>query len=401
MDIKKNVNDVANAAQGAAVELKSGMKGILLSREIQKELDGGAALEDIVFRRVPTLDVELLREDVRQLQAGIQSVRDTAQQTVDRGWVERRLTDALSELDNGQRAAYLRNMVAAVTAAYPGVTLDSEAAAVLAELEAVEEPTDADVRALLEITSTLLPQFGELLQRSSAKAMIGRMHELDHDKVVEQIDDGVNAVTAYAAACYVMQKCGKTVKIDGAMDERTPAFAIGAAAAGSVEASKVMELYSAGKLTMEELAGKLKSIWTAVVTYASSGVIQAMALGLYGLTALAIADTLFSIFIALGAYLYFSPVWLIVGAFLGSALLMGSTVTVKDFEDLLQGAWDVLKELWGKLVSLWRDLTSEAETEAVAEEATEAAEVEELEEEAEEDEETEDEEEEELEPNHA
>ena len=376
MDIKKNLNDMT----GAAAEVRDGMKGVWLAREIKKELDGGAALEDIVLRYVPILDAAAVRSDMEQLQMGIQSMQDAARQTVTSEWVRQQLADALAELDTQRRAAYLQNLIKGAAAAYPD-SLQDAARELLERLETVQEYTQEDVGALLDMAGTLLPQIGELLQRSCVRAMLGRMDRLDHDRVAARIDSGKAAVTAYAASCYIMQKRGRSVKAKGQIDSNTPAFAVGAAAAAAVEGSRLAELYNAGGLTVQELADGLKNLFTAAVTFTGKSLVCALALGAYAFAVVALAEVFFHVFISLGAFAYFSLFWLVIGSALLAAGIVGTAVTVEDCEQLIQRAWELLKSLWGKIVAVWQgDGAAGDAAECASEDAAECEEEEESEE---------------------
>lgn len=364
MNIKKNLNDMT----GAAAELREGMKGVWLAKKIKDELDGGADLEDIVLRYVPVLDAATVYSDMDQLRMGIQSMQDAARQTVNSGWVKEQLADALCEMETQRRAVYLQNLIKGVGAAYPDSLQNEGTAETLERLEEACEYTEEDVSALLDIAGTVLPQIGELLQRSCVKAMLGRMGKLDHDKVAAVMDSDKVTVTAYAASCYIMQKRGRSVKAEGQIDKNTPAFAVGAAAAASVESSRLVELYNVGKLTKEDLTDGLSNIFTAVVTFVGKSLLRLLALGIYVVAVVALAEVFFHVFISLGAFLYFSLFWVVVGSALLAAGILGSIATVEDCEELIQKAWELLKSLWGKIVSLWHKAIGEDTAENSAEE---------------------------------
>ncbi|MDE7242618.1 MAG: hypothetical protein K2O18_01390 [Oscillospiraceae bacterium] len=357
---KKHAAGMASRAGEAASEVRYGVKGVWLSKKILKDLEAGTPLEDAILSRVPTLDAQLVRDDAQALLDGIQSLYDTIQHDVDSVWVEQQINKSLSDLDVEKRVAYLRNAVAAVTVSYPDITLDEDASAILARVSSVEEHSDADVQDLLGIMGSVLPQFGELLQRSSTTAMLDRLHKMDHVDVEDQAAFGVNAVTAYAAACYVMQKCGEPLTVNGRREEMS-AFSLGAAAAASVESSKLMELYSAGRITLGVLAKKLKNIFTAAATYTFSSMIHFLSAAAYAVSIAAVAEVFLAVFIILGAFLYFSPFWLIAGSLALSAFLITSAFSIEEYEAVVEGAWDLLKSLWSKIKELWNDLTAGVE----------------------------------------
>lgn len=390
MEIKKDLNQLTGRATGAAVEVQHGMQAVWLARSIKQELDSGATMEGVVSGRLPTLDAELVREDAAQLLQGIQSLRESTRQTLNVENVRQRLADVLCDLDNDGRVRYLHNTIEAIAAAYPGCAPDTETMTRLQTIAEAENHTDADVSTLLDVLAPLLPQIGELLQRSTVKAMLQRMERIDHAEVAQKIDSSENAVAAYAAACYIMQKRGRQVKIDGQMNRNIPAFSIGAAAATSVETSKVVELYQAGKLTLEAAAEKVSNFFTAVVTYACESALHAMALGLYIVTTVGVASWLVGLFIALGAYMYFSPLMLCVAAALLATGITSQTIPVKDCEDLIRMAWYLLQAVWGKIASLWRETAVQMEDEGAAEAQQEAEAADESEDEDEDESEDED-----------
>lgn len=392
MEIKKDLNQLAGKVTGAAVEVQHGMQAVWLARGIKRELDAGATIEGVLSGRLPTLDPELVRGDAAQLTQGIQSLQESTRQTLNMEQVRQRLADALCDLNAGQRVLYLHNTIEAIATAYPDCAPDSETMASLQTIADAEQHTDADVSALLDVLAPLLPQLGELLQRSTVKAMLQRMDKIDHAQVAQKISTSENAVAAYAAACYIMQKRGKQVGADGQSDRNIPAFSIGAAAAASVESSKVVELYQAGKLTLEAAVEKVCNFFTAVVSYACESVIHAMALSLYTVTSAGIACWLTDLFLFLGAFLYFSPITLCVAATLLAVGITSLTISVKDCEDLICLAWDLLQSVWDKIASLWHKTAAQTEAEDAAEvqEETETADESEVEDE-DEDEEEEDE----------
>lgn len=342
----------------AGCEVRNGIKSILLAREIQKELKKGISLEEAVSRRIPVLDGKTVAEDIRQLQNGVRSMYDSMGQTVDADWAKQRLNKALSGLDNRRRVVYLGNVISAVTAAYPEVILDEEAADALEEMLAAEENTEEDVAFLMEMVQDVLPKFGALLQRSSVSAMMKRLHKVDHGKVETRIQSGLDSVTVYAAACYVMQKCGELWDIDGKPGGNMPAFALGVAAAASVESSRLMELYCAGKMTLETLTEKLRSLYTAAAGYAFEGIICFLAVAGYVVVGVGLAVVLIEIMELLGAFLFFSPILIIVGVFVIAFCLEQEVFTVKDCEEVIRSAWDILKSGWDGVKNLWHKLVS-------------------------------------------
>lgn len=365
MGMKRNVTELTGTVGSKAAEVRNGMKGIWLAREIKKEMDDGAAMEEVILRRVPLLDSAYVKEEAERIRMGIQAQRDTDSHSVDLRWVRYRLTDALSELNTQQRVVYLGNLLTAAARVYPSCLQEDQ----VKELERIcnaEEGTNEDVSTLLGIAESCYIQIGELMQRSSVKAMQIYIDKLDHTRIAEYIDSSENAVEAYAAACYILQKSGKPVRMEGELDENMPAFAIGAAAEASVESSWLTELYHAGKITMEELSGKLKNIFTSLVTYVSESVIHALASGLYLLTALEVTRLFIKLFLFLGAEMYFAPFWIIVGAAVLANVLVGVSVSVEDYEDLLNWAWELLQSAWDKISSLWRrDIVVEEAAESV------------------------------------
>ncbi len=392
METKKNMNN----PKSAATEVRNGMKSIWLFREIKKELETGAALEDVVARYVPTLEEGQILSDMNQMQMGIESLYDSARQTGNYEWIRQRLTDALSELDTRRRALYLCNLLKAVAAAYPESVTDAGTEELLKEMDAAQEYTQESVDALLDKVSALMPQIGEMFQRSCMKAMLGRMDKLDHEKIAGRLEDGKASVTAYAAACYILQKRGRSL---GQIDGNMTAYSLGAAAAAGLESSRLVELYYRGKLSAQELAGKLKNLFTAAATCVSEGLIRGLALGMCVFAVVVLAEVFFQIFVSLGAFLFFSPFWLILGCALLAAGAVGAVATVDDCEELIHRAWEQIKAFWDKIVAAWpgKDASAEAEdapewdSEAETEEDEEEAESEEEESESEdaEDEETE------------
>lgn len=362
-DVKKNLTKMADRSGETVMEVRRGMKSMWLSGKIRKELEAGIPLEDILFFRVPTADVNLVREDAQALLDGIQSLYDATQRDVNTAWVEQEINKALTNLDAEKRVSYLRNAITAVMTAYPGITLDEEETAILERAGSAEEPASVDE--LLHMTGSVLPQFGELLQRSSAAAMLDRLHKLDREMVEKQTNFGMNSVTAYAAACYIMQKCGEDVTVNG--QEHLSVYALGAAAAASVESSRLMELYSTGKISLDILCSKLKNMYTAVVTYTFGSMTQFVASAAYVATIIAGAELFTALFLELGAFLYFSPVVLLAGSAALSAALITSAFSVSDYEAAVQSVWDLLKNLWSKLKSYWDELSAAAEDEEVVE----------------------------------
>lgn len=366
MEIKKELSQMTGKAAGAAIEVQHGMEAAWLARSIKQELDTGISMEAVITGRLPTMDTALVQEDVSQLMQGIQSLRESTRQTVNVEWVRQHLNDALCNLDTEKRVAYLRNLIEAIVTAYPACAMENEAEADFQKISDAENHTDADVTTLLDILTPLLPQMGELLQRSTVKAMLQRMDQIDHAKVAQKIDSSENAVAAYAAACYIMQKRGKQIKVKGQTASNIPAFTIGAATAASVESSKVVELYQAGKLTLEETTEKVNHFFTAVVTYACESVFHALALGLYVVTTGTVAYWIVELFVFLGAFMYFSPVMLCVAATLLAVGLTSLAISVKDCEDLIHLAWDLLRGIWDKIASLWHE-TVQPDNEGIAE----------------------------------
>lgn len=392
METKKNLNN----PKGAATEVRNGMKSIWLFREIKKELETGAALEDVVARYVPTLEEGQILSDMNQMQMGIESLYDSARHTGNYEWIRQRLTDALSELDTRRRALYLCSLLKAVAAAYPDTAADAGTEELLKEMDAAQEYTQESVDVLLDKVSGLMPQIGEMFQRSCMKVMLGRMDKLDHEKIAGRLEDGKTSVTAYAAACYILQKRGRAV---GQIDENMTAYALGAAAAASLESSRLVELYYRGKLSAQELAGKLKNLFTAAAACVSEGLIRGLALGMCVFAVVVLAEVFFGIFVSLGALLYFSPVWIILGCALLAAGAVGAVAMVDDCEELIHRAWEQIKEFWHEIVAAWpgKDARTEAEdapdwdSEAESEDGEEEEAGEESEEEEEKDGESDDE----------
>lgn len=359
MEATIQTTDFAGRKSGkAGREVRNGIKSILLAKEIRKELKEGISLEDAVSKRIPVLDGKSVAEDVRQLQKGVRSMYDSMGQTVDADWARQRLNKALTGLDNQRRVAYLGNVIAAVTAAYPEVALDEEAAHALEKILAAEENTDEDVEFLMEMAQDVLPKFGALLQRSSVSAMMKHLHKVDHGKVESRIQSGEESVTIYAAACYVMQKCGELWEIDGKPGGNMPAFALGVAAAASVESSRLMELYCAGKMTLQTLTEKLRTLYTAAAGCAFEGIIRFLAISAYGVIGVALAVVLIEILELLGAFLFFSPILIIIGVFVIAFGLEYEAFTVKDCEDVILAAWDILKSGWDAVRNLWHKIVA-------------------------------------------
>ena len=268
----KFTDNMSKKAGDAAVNIRRSVKCYALAADIRKELDGGADLKNILQERVQCLDEAAAEADAERLVDGIRSFNTAKEVEVDTEWVRRQLNSALSSLDNKERVLYLSNVIFAVTAAFPNVKVDEETRDRINSMAAAEENSDEDVSDLTGVVNDVLPEVGTLLQKATTGSVTKRLHKVNSEQLLEIIGAGENFVTAYAAARYVQVRTG----VYGFDHSDASAFTVGAASASGVESSKLVHMYFSGKITLEVLAERLRSIYTAAATVISAHAVRLM-----------------------------------------------------------------------------------------------------------------------------
>lgn len=361
---------VAQKAGEVSAEVRQSVKTAVLARKIEKELDDGAALEDILFERVPSLNAQTVMEDARLLTDGIRSVSDAMEQNVDVQWVRQQLDSAMSNLNDKQRVAYLSNVISAVAAAYPNIELDEESARKLEDIKNAETNNSGDVAVLLDMIGAVLPKVGVLLQRASVSGVMKCMRKIDTEKVLDGVGSGANYVTAYAAARYVLQKYGE---FGSRKEAQMPAFTVGATAAATVESSKLMALYTSGKLGLETLQEKLAKLYTVVATFICKNAIHFLSVIAQVTLIAVVGHTIFTLFAHLYLWLFVDVFVLLIGSYVLGALLVNKTLPIAKVEEVIQWVWERMKDIWTALRDTWRQLTGREPAETADAEQAEAA----------------------------
>lgn len=311
-------------------------------------------MEEIITEHLPGMGEQEIQRAAEFLADGVKSVYDDINEQVDNEWVKKRLNKDMLNLSNKERVIFLSNLIAAERAAYPDMTLGDDVLARIKDLREAEDNTASDVDELLAFAGSALKYHAGLLKRQSVIAMEKRLYELDHETVESEILAGMENSLAYAGACYIMQQCGELVVVNGEDASEMHPQMLGTAAAVSVESSKLMELYSAGKISMKVLQQKIESMLTAALTFVCSHAVTVLAVATQSAAGFGLFIGLLSL---MTDWLYLHPVLVILSASAVSIFSVTKLVTTKDIENVYLGIWETAKVLWAVCRGLWDKLT--------------------------------------------
>lgn len=343
--------------------------------EFHKALKAGSSIEMIVSQLLPFVEKGTVEEDVKELLDGIGDFYKSLDVEVDDNWLSAHMNEKLAHLPNIKRVRYLDGIISAEIAAYPDTVVEEELLQRLYELRDEEDCNDEDVKLVCSITEKVLDHHAGILARQSLITMEKYLKELDPAVIEEQIMNGKDWAISYAAACYVAQKCGYYTQDDSNTD--IPARLIGAEAAANLEASKLMKMYSVGKITKVVFLGKIKKLFKTVLTFVGEHIVEAVALGLQG--ALIIYAFLFLLPL-IGKLLYFSPILLLITTSVVAYLLGTKVVTTNDFVNMINTCIDIVKAGWECCKGLWHKFMAHISSTEEAEEEVDMFEDEEEEE---------------------
>lgn len=341
-----NMDKFAQIPENLVADIRSNAKTLMLSHSIREELRDGMALEKVLAGYLPNMERKTLENAAQCLSDGVQSVYTSMEEEVDAKWVKQHLNKRMVNLKNKERVTYLGNLITAVRTAYPDIQMDASAVRTVNTLCNAEDNTDADVSAMLDLTGTIIWEHAGMIRRQSVAAMEKRLHKLDHETIISQVSSGMDSAIAYAAACYIAQQCGDLTKINKQDASDMPPYLIGVAAASGIESSKLMELYSTGKITMAALQSDLEKLFTSALVFVCDHVVLTIAIGMQ----IVLSINLFNMLLPLMAeWLFFSPVLIVLATAGISVFVSTQLVTTRDFVDVINMVWNLAKSLWNKM----------------------------------------------------
>lgn len=341
-----NMDTLRQIPESLAADIRSSVKTLNLSHSIYAQLKEGMALENILTGYLPNMERKTLEDTAQCLSDGVQSVYTSMGEEVDGKWVKQHLNKRMVDLNDKERVTFLGNLITAVRTAYPDIQMDDSAVRTMNMICSAEDNTEADVAVMLDLTGTMISEHAGLLRRQSVAAMEKRLHKLDHETVASQVSSGLDSAIAYAAACYITQQCGELTTVNKQDASNMPPYLIGVAAAAGIESSKLMELYSTGKIAMAALQSDLEKLFTSALAFVCDHVILTIAVGMQVVLAVNLFDMLLPLMTEL---LYFSPVLIVLATASISIFASTQLITTRDFVDVINLVWNLAKSLWNKL----------------------------------------------------
>lgn len=342
-------------------EIKSAVKTMALTHQIEAELADGRPIEAILASHLPSQDAEKNHADAELIEKGIYDVYGSLNDQKDEEWTAQQINMGMNGLQEADRIRYLKNIVALTC----GSELDLETRC---RIDAVDEYADEEERAFLVTTANdAIRHHADILCRSSVQTMNTALHRLGWETVRSLEDAGIEQAKAYAVACYLMNQCGEDPWCTGQKDiaDQDP-YHVGAIAAANIESSKLMVLRYRGKIALDTLRGKLQSLFTRVITFVSEHWAIAATIAVQGLIAFKLFDWSLDFMTlhwdVLGKLLFklhMGPWEVIVGGAVLSLLVSTKVISVQDVTNVLNAVWNAVKNAWNWAREQLHQLVSE------------------------------------------
>ena len=237
------------AAIGSSIETMN------LTRKIARELKNGSDPESVVRERLPGTDPKVIHEELQMLVKGVEGTYQSLNRATDGEWFERHLNSKLGKLSNDRRFAYLKNLISL----FPQGTLDEETLSRIQNMD-INNISNDDVTFMLNATRECNKTNASIIARSAVRALDNNLNSVTAEFAQELSESGVHTATAYAAACYVLNRSGKSPWSSGDNVANEDPYTIGAVAAANVEKSKLISAYYHLKITKEKLVNLLEIV---------------------------------------------------------------------------------------------------------------------------------------------
>ena len=331
-------NVISNVPMNTPAEnisnLRYDLKAFSLAQQILTEITNGSTVEQSIQKRLTVSDDSSLSQDVAMLEAGVEDAYKAMDGKVDKEWVTTHLNSTLMNMDNVQRAAYLKNVLTLVAQSQENSTQD-KAREIIARLDNTSDLAENDIHAALELLFSMLDQGAGVLQRSSVEAMDKLMARLPQEVVVDLAEQGPLHAKARAAAAYILRCSGEGREQDA---EATP-YQMGVSAVTAVESSRLLSLYYKGKIRLDYLCDRLHQLFASAVTLLLDNLLTILAVGIQvvtGITLLGVFSELMSGTFAVILATYISTCF----------------ITNKDIRETLEFFWNVAVSVWERAKSL-------------------------------------------------
>lgn len=373
-------------------DIRKNAKLMQETARIKSWIEKGGPLEEYLIKKLPLLSESEIKDAVSSMREGVERQYSSQNQSLSLEEVKKILTAGLEDLNDHDRAQYLLRLLDGWMHANPLLKLADEDLARVEELSDAQEFSQEDVRYLLDLTVKRLEEESSLLVTQAFAAMKLSLQAMSKQGVEIMVDTGKNVALAQAAACFLLQQSDGIPRLAGQDISTLSAYELGVLSAVTVESSKVMALYAAGKVHIDVCKYKLQQLYLKALTYISEHLITILAAGVRLLIVMAIMPTVFSV---LEFLLYAYPLLNLLAAVALSCYLVDAAVTQDDAEDFLvflaeklDGWWQSVKEFWRLVIhpvtehELHTEILADEPEESNEEEA-EAEEVEEVEEEEE------------------
>lgn len=259
---KKWFENVQENLHEKSVELKQ----IILAGKLNKELES-KSLEQVLVEYLPASDATQLHTVAEDMYNAIDEMYDSLDEQITDAQVEARLNCALHGLSCNEQGKWLVNLLHCTAAVLPDDE-DSE----LEDLMEQDCFQQQDIANLMDLVLKRIDLCAGLIARQEFMVMEHSLEDLPCAVVEAQVNSGSRYAQAYAAAMYIY------IKHTDAPQEIT-ASQLGLLAVQSVESSHLLAQYHYGKLQMQELMAKLKTLAKHLLAKAGAFLLQATAFG--------------------------------------------------------------------------------------------------------------------------
>ena len=244
------------------------LKQIILANKLSKELES-KSLEQVLVEQLPASDAAQLHAAAEDMCTAIEEMYDGLDDQITDVQIEARLNTALHGLSCNEQGKWLVNLLHCTAAVLPEDTdEDSE----LEELMDQDCFQQQDIANLMDLVLKRIDLCAGLIARQEFMVMEHVLEDLPCAVVEAQVNSGSRYAQAYAAAMYIYSKHTDD-------PQEITASQLGLLAVQSVESSHLLAQYHYGKLRMQELMAKLKTLAKHLLTKAGAFLLQATAFG--------------------------------------------------------------------------------------------------------------------------
>ena len=362
-------------------DIRENVKLVRETARIKSWLEKRESLEDYLIQKLPLLSEAEIKDAVSDMKKGVDRQYSSQDQNLSTQEVKEILTVGLQNLNDHNRAQYLLKLLEGLTHANPALSLTDEDSARVEELSDAQEFSQEDIRYLLDLTVERLEQNSSFLGTQAFAAMKLSLQAMSERDIEIMVDTGKNVALAQAAACFLLQQSAGIPKLAGQDISTLSAYELGILSAATVESSKVMALYCAGKVHIDVCKYKLQQLYLKALTFISEHIVSILAFAIRFLFMIAILPMVFYL---LHILLFAYPTLNLLTAVALSCYLTDEAITQDDAEDLIVFLAEKLNDLWQTVKDFWQRVThpmteDELHTEVSEEESEEAGEEEEAE----------------------